>query len=112
LTGLSTKPEEPTLLPLMKNDQKSHHGAEIETSFPAKMGIKAIRFYQKWISPLLGANCRFQPTCSSYMLTAIERFGFLRGCLMGCWRILKCNPFCRGGEDPVPDRQALKGKRN
>ncbi len=68
----------------------------------ARAGLLLIRVYQKIISPLLGANCRFRPTCSQYAYIAIGRFGFFKGCIMGAWRILRCNPFCKGGEDPVP----------
>ncbi|NLX83337.1 MAG: membrane protein insertion efficiency factor YidD [Clostridiales bacterium] len=62
-----------------------------------------VRFYQGAISPHLPASCRYQPTCSEYMITAIERFGALRGCFMGLKRILRCNPFSKGGYDPVPE---------
>ena len=68
-----------------------------------KLCVLLIRGYQKWISPSLRANCRFSPTCSEYTLVAITRFGVIRGGLMGLWRILRCNPFSRGGFDPVPD---------
>ncbi|HBE70850.1 MAG TPA: membrane protein insertion efficiency factor YidD [Planctomycetaceae bacterium] len=60
----------------------------------------AIRFYQQGISPLIGPRCRYHPTCSNYMLEAVEKYGFVRGVLKGCWRILRCNPFSRGGYDP------------
>lgn len=63
--------------------------------------LALIRFYQKAISPHLPASCRFQPTCSQYTITAIERFGALRGSFMGAKRILRCNPFSKGGYDPV-----------
>ncbi len=62
-----------------------------------------IRFYQKCISPLLGSNCRYYPTCSAYTLEAIRRFGAVKGCLLGARRILRCNSFSKGGFDPVPD---------
>ena len=61
-----------------------------------------IRFYQKQISPFLGKNCRFSPTCSQYALQAIQKYGALRGGWLTLKRILKCNPFCKGGYDPVP----------
>ena len=63
-----------------------------------------IRLYQRYISPGLPRRCRFSPTCSQYALDAIERFGAIRGTLLAVWRILRCNPFCRGGYDPVPDK--------
>ena len=58
--------------------------------------------YKKWISPLLGPRCRFYPTCSEYMYTAISKYGIMRGLFMGLCRILRCNPLCKGGYDPVP----------
>ncbi|NVY95648.1 membrane protein insertion efficiency factor YidD [Lactobacillus sp. DCY120] len=61
-----------------------------------------IRSYQKWISPALPPSCRYYPTCSSYMLTALQKYGLIRGLIMGCARIIRCNPFVRGGVDPVP----------
>ena len=61
-----------------------------------------IRFYQQWISPLLGATCRFQPTCSQYMYEAIERHGAGRGLWLGVRRISRCHPWHPGGYDPVP----------
>lgn len=61
-----------------------------------------IRFYQQWISPLLGASCRFQPTCSQYMYEAIERHGAGRGLWLGVQRISRCHPWHPGGYDPVP----------
>ena len=63
-----------------------------------------IRFYRRFISPLFPAVCRFRPTCSTYALGAIERFGIIRGTWLGMLRILRCNPFCRPGFDPVPDK--------
>ncbi len=61
-----------------------------------------ILFYQKQISPFLGKNCRFSPTCSQYALQAIQKYGALRGGWLTLRRILRCNPFCKGGYDPVP----------
>ena len=61
-----------------------------------------IRLYQMAISPLLPRSCRFYPSCSEYMRTAIMEHGVLRGLALGGWRILRCNPFCHGGFDPVP----------
>ena len=61
-----------------------------------------IRWYQRQLSPLLGSHCKYLPTCSQYAVEAIERHGAFRGSLMAIWRILRCNPFSRGGYDPVP----------
>jgi hypothetical protein len=70
-------------------------------SIPAKIGLFMIRMYQKFISPLLGDVCRFKPSCSHYTYEAIEKYGLIKGCLMGAWRICRCNPFNKGGYDPV-----------
>lgn len=68
-----------------------------------KILIGFIRVYSAVLSPFLGANCRYQPTCSAYAQEAIERYGALRGSWMGIRRILRCHPFHEGGFDPVPD---------
>jgi putative membrane protein insertion efficiency factor len=60
-----------------------------------------LRFYKRWISPLLPQACRFYPTCSEYMMEAIERHGVARGLGLGARRLLRCHPFCEGGFDPV-----------
>jgi putative membrane protein insertion efficiency factor len=62
-----------------------------------------IRVYQWLVSPLLGPKCRFHPSCSNYALTAIERFGAVRGSWLALRRIARCHPFHPGGYDPVPD---------
>ena len=62
-----------------------------------------VRGYRKAISPLLGpAKCRFEPSCSAYALVALERHGTLRGLALAVWRLLRCQPLCKGGYDPVP----------
>ncbi|MBT8141282.1 MAG: membrane protein insertion efficiency factor YidD [Gammaproteobacteria bacterium] len=61
-----------------------------------------IRVYQRWVSPLLGNNCRFSPSCSSYMHEAICTHGHLRGLWLGSKRLCKCHPWHPGGDDPVP----------
>lgn len=60
-----------------------------------------IRVYRRYISPMLPASCRYTPSCSLYTLQAIEKYGLLRGGLMGTWRLLRCHPFSKGGFDPV-----------
>lgn len=69
-----------------------------------KFLIFLIRAYRYLISPLLGANCRFYPSCSSYACTAIERFGILNGLWLALRRILRCHPWHPGGVDPVPEK--------
>ncbi len=70
--------------------------------------IFIIKAYHKYISPLLPGACRFTPTCSMFTVEAIERFGVIRGLLLGTWRILHCNPFCKGGYYPVPKKFTFK----
>ncbi len=67
----------------------------------SKLLLALIRFYRAAISPLLGANCRFIPTCSAYAMQAIEKYGAWKGGMMALRRILRCHPFCKGGYDPV-----------
>ena len=66
-----------------------------------KFLIKTIKLYQLILSPLLGSNCRFEPTCSQYFIEAVEINGVLKGSVMGIKRLLKCHPWHPGGFDPV-----------
>ena len=70
-----------------------------------KVLLKLIRFYQTAISPRTAPKCKYFPTCSQYAYEAIERFGVCKGLLMGLWRILRCNPWSKGGYDPVPEKK-------
>ena len=66
--------------------------------------LALIRFYRREISPRKKKPCcRYFPTCSDYAMTAIQRYGAFRGGRMAAWRILRCNPFSKGGYDPVPE---------
>ncbi len=67
-----------------------------------KLLIALLRGYQYAISPMLGRNCRFYPTCSDYTLEAIERHGALKGMVLGIRRLMRCHPWHPGGFDPVP----------
>lgn len=72
--------------------------------------IKLIELYQKYVSPLKGVpSCRFTPTCSQYAKEALLKRGFFVGTALTVWRILRCNPFSKGGYDPVPEKK-VKGK--
>lgn len=68
----------------------------------AEVLIFPIRIYQRVISPLIPPRCRFTPTCSAYTITALRRFGIIRGSLLAICRIFRCQPFCKAGYDPVP----------
>ena len=69
--------------------------------------IGLVKFYQLCISPFTPPSCRFTPTCSQYALEAILKRGFLVGCVLAFWRILRCNPFSKGGFDKVPDKKSV-----
>ncbi|MCD6377661.1 MAG: membrane protein insertion efficiency factor YidD [Planctomycetes bacterium] len=67
----------------------------------AKLIILFVRFYQMTLSPIIGHQCRFVPSCSQYFIEAVSKRGVVVGTLKGIWRILRCNPFSKGGYDPV-----------
>ena len=64
--------------------------------------ILPVKFYQYFISPMLGSNCNFTPTCSAYSIEALKKHGPVKGLLLSIWRILRCNPWGGHGHDPVP----------
>jgi putative membrane protein insertion efficiency factor len=66
-----------------------------------KVVIAALSFYKRFLSPFVPAACRYRPTCSEYMLEAVEKYGARRGVWMGTLRLLRCHPFHQGGFDPV-----------
>lgn len=76
-------------------------------SSPAqRVAIAVIRWYQRYVSPRTPPTCRFTPTCSEYAAQAIRRYGVLHGIWLGTLRILRCNPWCPGGYDPVPGAES------
>ena len=74
--------------------------------------IWLLRGYKLLISPLLGQNCRFHPSCSVYTMEAVSRFGVLRGGWLGAKRIGRCHPFNPGGHDPVPEHFSARSHRH
>ena len=68
-----------------------------------KSGNIFIRYYKRFINPIMPHRCKFTPSCSAYMGQAVKKYGYLRGSAMGTLRILRCNPFSKGGFDPVKD---------
>lgn len=74
--------------------------------------ILLVRLYQIAISPFLGNNCRFYPSCSSYMIEAIQVHGIFKGLFLGTRRILRCHPYSDGGMDPVPPRCCRQGQQH
>ncbi|WP_454994070.1 membrane protein insertion efficiency factor YidD [Cardiobacterium hominis] len=73
--------------------------------------IGAIRLYRKTLSPFIGQQCRFEPTCSHYGEEAIAKHGALRGSILTVWRILRCGPWSKGGYDPVPETFLVKHEK-
>jgi len=73
-----------------------------------KLMILLVQFYKRFISPMLPRSCRYYPSCSTYMIDAIQMHGAIKGLLMGTARILRCNPFVPGGIDYVPEHFSLK----
>jgi putative membrane protein insertion efficiency factor len=66
-----------------------------------KVLILMLKGYKKLVSPYLIKSCRYEPSCSEYAAEAVEKFGFFKGLALATWRVLRCNPFSRGGFDPV-----------
>ena len=77
---------------------------------PSKALILLVRAYQATLSPLFGDCCRFLPSCSVYMIEALETHGAVKGTLLGLWRLLRCHPFGKHGYDPVPPRGRWKNE--
>ncbi len=76
-----------------------------------KLLIRIVRFYQKRVSPTKPSCCRFIPTCSAYAIEAIETHGAFKGFFLSLWRVIRCNPLCKGGYDPVPPKKTANKKR-
>ena len=70
--------------------------------------LAPLRLYQRIFSPALGARCKYYPSCSEYAAQSIMRFGILRGLVLAGWRLLRCNPWSRGGYDPVEDQRLFQ----
>lgn len=73
--------------------------------------IYIIKFYKYFISPMLPNSCRFYPSCSQYSMEAFQKHGAIKGFILSTYRILRCNPYCKGGVDPVPDKMTFKRKQ-
>ncbi|HDM70059.1 MAG TPA: membrane protein insertion efficiency factor YidD [Thermotogales bacterium] len=85
--------------------------SEKRISLSSKIVIAMIMFYKRFISPLKPPSCRFTPTCSTYTMEAVKRFGVIKGLYLGFRRILRCHPLNPGGYDPVPDEFSWRRKR-
>ena len=86
------------------NHALDHDRGRRPASLSARAATGLISGYRRYISPFLGPRCRFYPTCSAYAGQAIELFGMLRGGWLAMRRIVRCQPFCEGGVDPVPEQ--------
>ncbi|MBE6425165.1 MAG: membrane protein insertion efficiency factor YidD [Thermoguttaceae bacterium] len=75
------------------------HTGRFVWHIPRNLAILLVRIYQHTLHYVIGLQCRFHPTCSQYYILAVRKYGFVYGSLKGAWRILRCNPFCKGGED-------------
>jgi putative membrane protein insertion efficiency factor len=76
---------------------------------PAGLLMGLVRAYRLLLKPWLGNACRFEPSCSAYTLQALQQHGASGGIMLGGWRLLRCQPWCEGGCDPVPDHHPLRG---
>ena len=73
--------------------------------------VAPIKLYQKVVSPLTGQRCKYHPSCSEYAVQAVTKFGILRGLVLAGWRLLRCNPWSKGGFDPVEDQRLFRSRR-
>ena len=74
----------------------------------ASIALLPIRAYRRFLSPALGQRCRYYPTCSAYAEESVRELGAFRGMILAAWRVLRCNPFSRGGLDPVSERTIFR----
>nr|WP_300341292.1 membrane protein insertion efficiency factor YidD [Actinomyces sp.] len=72
-------------------------------SLVARAVLVGLRCYQRWVSPALPRRCRYYPTCSAYAVEAVQVHGVAKGMVLALWRVMRCNPFVRGGVDHVPE---------
>ena len=78
------------------------------TNLLRSVATAPIVFYQRFVSPGLPRRCKYEPTCSAYAVQAVREYGILRGVVLGGWRLLRCNPWSRGGFDPVQDQRLFR----
>jgi len=78
------------------------------TRLPALVGMGLIQLYRHTIGVLWGGNCKYHPTCSQYALDAVREFGLVRGSVLASWRLLRCNPWSRGGVDYAHDQRLFR----
>jgi len=78
------------------------------TRLPALLGIGLIQLYRRTAGVLWGGNCKYHPTCSQYALDAVREYGLVRGSILAGWRLLRCNPWSRGGVDYAEDQRLFR----
>lgn len=77
----------------------------------ARVVLLPLRGYRRFISPAMAPRCRYYPSCSAYAEEAIRELGAIRGTILAFWRLLRCNPFSKGGIDPVSERRLFRSSR-
>jgi len=98
-------------VPRRENNDQDAATPQRRPSLPARAATGLIAGYQRYISPFLAPRCRFYPTCSAYAGQAITRFGVMRGSWLALRRIVRCQPLCTGGIDPVPEQYKWLGRK-
>jgi uncharacterized protein len=84
-------------------------GENVTMSKPlSRILLAPVVLYQRLVSPALPRRCKYEPTCSAYVLQAVREYGILRGLVLGAWRLLRCNPLSHGGHDPVAAQRLFK----
>ena len=84
----------------------------MKRSFLTSALLKSVNFYRSAISPYKGGpTCKYVPTCSQYAKTALERYGAAKGARLAAWRLMRCNPWSKGGYDPVPEDPSITMKK-
>lgn len=76
-----------------------------------RLAVAPLRVYQRAISPMLPRHCKYHPTCSQYAVTAVQKYGILRGSVLAAWRLLRCNPWSHGGVDFAEDQKLFHTRR-
>jgi uncharacterized protein len=92
----------PLFAPLLSVLAVVRRGLANVFDLPRQVLMGLVRLYRLLLKPWLGSACRFEPTCSAYTLQALQQHGACAGALLGGWRLLRCQPWCQGGHDPVP----------
>lgn len=87
---------------MRRTGQPAGQLVKILLRLPNQLFLLLITLYQKALSPALPRTCRFEPSCSNYALQAFKKYNVFKALALTLWRVLRCNPFCRGGYDPLP----------